>query len=72
MCHGNIVFNLIFFILIFFTIILLLLYISCNSTQATTYIKNIIIIKCDPILEKPTYRAKVRFELCAFLVQNIV
>ena len=44
MCHGNIVFNLIFF-LIFFTIILLLLYIFFNSTQATKYIKNIIIIK---------------------------
>ena len=45
MRHGNIVFNFIFFILIFFTIILLLLYTFFNSTQATIYIKNIIIIK---------------------------
>ena len=45
MRHGNIVFNLIYFILIFLTIILLLLYIFFNSTQGTTYIKNIIIIK---------------------------
>ena len=44
MRHRNIVFNLIFYF-IFFTIILLLLYIFFNSTQATTYIKNIIIIK---------------------------
>ena len=45
MTPGNNDFNLIIFIFIFFTIILLLLYIFFNSTQATTYIKNIIIIK---------------------------
>ena len=55
MRHGNIVFNFIFFF--FFTNILLLLYIFFNSTQVTTYIKNIIIIKCDPILENREYRA---------------
>ena len=44
MRHWNIAFILIF-ILIFITIILLLLYIFFNSTQATKYIKNIIIIK---------------------------
>ena len=57
MRHGNNVFNFIFFTLIFFTIVLLLLYIFFNSTQATTYIKNIIIIKCDPILENREYHA---------------
>ena len=44
-CVMGTLFLIKFFYFNFFTIILLLLYIFFNSTQATKYIKNVIIIK---------------------------